>query len=145
MHVIEVMFVALLIGAVTSAISLLEVVTASVIDEWGISRRKAAVGTGTLIAIIGLWPAVNTDALGAYDALTGFVFLPAGALAMAVFVGWVMRNPIDELSSSTGPRMRPFLVAWLWVMRIIAPVLLVVVLYNSVPGVWSEIAALFGR
>jgi hypothetical protein len=37
-------FVALFIGAITSAVSLLEVVTSSVIDEWKISRRVAALG-----------------------------------------------------------------------------------------------------
>ncbi len=138
----SVFFVALLIGAVTSAISLLEVVTSSVIDELGWPRKKAAVTMGVIIAITGLWPALNLDALGAYDELTGKVMLPLGALGMALVVGWVMHKPIDELAIGSTPRLRPVFVAWLWMLRIGAPILLVLVLWQTVPEAFQTFASL---
>jgi neurotransmitter:Na+ symporter, NSS family len=139
----SVFFLALLIGAVTSAISLLEVVTSSIIDEFGWSRRKAAVGMGALIAGVGLWPAMSLDALGAYDGLTGNVMLPLGALAIALLVGWVMKNPIDELVIGSSERFRPLFKGWLWILRVVAPVLLALVLWSTVPGAFDALAALF--
>jgi neurotransmitter:Na+ symporter, NSS family len=139
----SVFFVALLIGAITSAISLLEVVTSSVIDEFGWSRKKAAVTMGVLIAIVGLWPALSLDALGAYDGLTGNVLLPLGALGIAVLVGWVMSNPIDELVIGSSERLRPFFKGWLWMLRVVAPLLLALVLWSTVPGAFEAVGALF--
>lgn len=139
----SIFFVALFIGAVTSAISLLEVVTSSVIDEFGWPRKKAAVAMGIIIAIVGLWPAMSLDALGAYDGLTGNVMLPLGALGIAILVGWVMSNPIDELVIGSSERLRPFFKGWLWTLRVVAPVLLVLVLWSTVPAAFEALAALF--
>jgi neurotransmitter:Na+ symporter, NSS family len=138
----SIFFIALLIGAVTSAISLLEVVTSSVIDELGWPRKKAAVTMGVIIALVGLWPALSLDALGAYDDLTGKVMLPFGALGMAIVVGWVMKNPIDELLVGSSDRLRPFFRAWLWTLRVVAPVLLAVVLWSTVPEAFQSFAGL---
>jgi neurotransmitter:Na+ symporter, NSS family len=138
----SVFFLALLIGAITSAISLLEVVTSSIIDEFGWTRKKAAVTMGALIALVGLWPAMSLDALGAYDGLTGNVLLPLGALGIALLVGWVMKNPIDELVVGSSERLRPFFKGWLWILRVVAPLLLALVLWSTVPGAFEAIAAL---
>jgi len=138
----SIFFLALLIGAVTSAISLLEVVTSSVIDELGWPRKKAAISMGVIIAIAGLWPAMSLDALGAYDELTGKVMLPLGALGMALVVGWVMHKPIDELAIGSTPRMRGFFTAWLWMLRVVAPVLLALVLWQTVPEAFQAFADL---
>lgn len=138
-----VFFIALFIAALTSAISLLEVVTASLIDEWRLPRKVAAVAAGSAIALIGFWPALDLAALDAMDAFSANVLLPAGALAMALFVGWLMRNPIAEVAANTSPGLRPFLTGWLWILRLLAPVLLAVVLYTSIPDVWAKITALF--
>lgn len=136
-------FLALLIGAITSAISLLEVVTSSVIDEFGWPRKKAAVTTGIVIAIFGLWPALDLDALGAYDELTGKVMLPLGALGIAIVVGWVMKNPIGELVIGSSERMRTFFTGWLWMLRVVAPILLGLVLWTTVPDAVQAIGGLF--
>lgn len=138
-----VFFVALLIGALTSAISLLEVVTSSVIDEFGWERKKAAVLMGTVIALFGIWPALDLNALDAYDAFTGNVMLPLGAMAIALLVGWVMKNPIDELVKGSSERMRGFYKGWLWMLRVVAPVLLVLVLWTTIPDAIARIAVLF--
>lgn len=137
-------FLALFIGAITSAISLLEVVTSSIIDEWKMPRKKAAVLAGSIITLIGLWPAADLNALGFLDSLTSAIFLPLGALTMAILVGWIVKNPLEEVTRSAGEGTRTLMVAWLWVLRVVAPVLLVFVLYSSVGQVWDAARSLFG-
>lgn len=140
----SVFFLALLIGALTSAISLLEVVTSSIIDEFGWTRKKAAIGMGVGIAVFGIWPALDLNALGAYDSFTGNVLLPLGALAMALLVGWVMKNPIDELVRGSTNRFRGLYTGWLWMLRIVAPLLLLVVLWSTVPQGLAAIRDILG-
>lgn len=137
-------FIALLIGAITSAISLLEVVTASLIDEWGVPRKVAAVGSGSIIAFLGFWPAMDTDILGLMDQIAGQVFLIIGALAMAIFVGWRLRSPLDEVVKGTSPSFRPWLKGWLWTLRIVVPPLLLLVLLHSLRATVAAVASAFG-
>jgi neurotransmitter:Na+ symporter, NSS family len=141
--VASVFFIALFIAAVTSAISLLEVVTASIIDEWRLPRKAAAIGAGILIAIVGLWPAVNLDALGAMDEVAANVFLPLGAFFMAILVGWQLKDPIGEVAKNVSPGVRPWLVAWVWLLRVVVPILLILVLYDKVPTAIQAVRALF--
>ena len=134
-------FLALFVGAITSAISLLEVVTSSIIDEWKVSRKSAAVGVGSVIAILGLLPAMNIDALGAMDAVASEVFLPLGGLGMAIFVGWRMKDPMDELLEGSTASLRPLLTVWIWLLRVFVPVMLLIVLWQTVPTGWAAVRA----
>jgi len=137
-------FVVLFLGAITSAISLLEVVVAAAMDEWGVSRKKASLVGGALIMLLGLWPAANLNALGALDAVTNFIFLPVGGLGMAILVGWLYKNPLEEVSQGVSERFQPFLKGWLWTLRIIVPILLVVVIYSGFGATVDAVKALFG-
>lgn len=137
-------FTVLFVGALTSAISLLEVVTASLIDEFGVARKKAAVGMGVIIALLGILPAESLGSLDAMDGLASGVFLPLGGLALAVLVGWVMKAPLDEVKRGIGPRLSRILPAWLWILRILVPAALAIVLWQTVPEAWQKLVSLFG-
>lgn len=136
-------FLALFVGALTSAISLLEVVTASAIDEFGMDRKAAAIGAGSIIAVLGIIPARSIDALGAMDAVASSVFLPLGGLALAVFVGWRLRDPLTEVLRGTSSGVRPWLTGWIWLLRVVAPLALIVVLSQTIPAAWDAVTALF--
>ncbi|MEE2703292.1 MAG: sodium-dependent transporter [Myxococcota bacterium] len=127
-------FGALAVAALTSAISLLEVVVASAIDQLAWSRRRAVWIAGTLAAAIGILPALDLGALEWMDKLAGNVLLIAGGLALAVFVGWVMRDPISELRP--GGESPPWLLAWRWLLRIPVPLVLAAVLYQALRGLF---------
>jgi len=135
-------FIALAVGAVTSAIALLEVVTASVIDEFGVSRRAAALGTATVIALLGILPATNLDLLGLVDKIAGELLLVAGVLVISVLAGWVLRpEMIDELSAGASPfwqRQIPRIVS---VLRWFVPPVIVVVLFFSLKETIAAIGA----
>jgi len=135
-------FGALFVGALTSSISLLEVVTSSAIDGLGWTRKKAALIAGVGIAVLGLPAAFSLDALSLVDQLAGNVFLVVGALSLSLFVGWTMDDPIGEVRKGAGD------VGWfpLWrqFLRWVVPVLLLLVLYKSLQDTWTMITGMMG-
>jgi len=132
-------FVALVVGALTSAISLLEVVVATGIDGLGWTRRKAAIVFGTAIAILGIPSAWSTDILGAVDEVANNIFLLGGGLALSIFVGWVMTDPEAEVGSSG----LVWLAIWRNLLRFAVPLFLGFVLYFAIPSTWETLVALF--
>jgi len=134
-------FVTLIVGALTSAISLLEVVVAAAIDGLGWPRRSAALAMGAAIAVLGLPSARSIGFLDAMDTLANNVFLIGGGLALAVFTGWVMRNPADEAREGSAGASWTFL--WVPLLRYVVPVVLIAILAVSVPGTWIKLVALF--
>ncbi|MDJ0867098.1 MAG: sodium-dependent transporter [Myxococcota bacterium] len=128
-------FAALVVGALTSAISLLEVVVATAIDSFGWSRPRAALVLGVATAALGIWPALDLDVLGRMDYVAGNLFLVGGGLALAVFVGWIMDDPIGEVE--TGAPGVPWFALWRLLLRAVAPLVLAVVLYYSLAGLVS--------
>ena len=137
-------FVALLFGAITSTVALLEVVVASTMDELKVRRPVAALGAGLLILLIGLWPATNINALGFLDAVASNVVLPLGGLIIAIAVAWKMPRVIEEVRAGASPGISRMLGGWLWVLRIAVPPLLVVVLYETIPAAIAAGRVLFG-
>ncbi len=94
-----VFFLLLLVAALTSGISLLEVVTAYFVDELNWSRRQAAVVFGTVIAIVGAFCAVNGAFFDLLDNLASNWMLPLGGMFIALFVGWIWgtKKAVDEI------------------------------------------------
>lgn len=145
-HIVGVLFfVALFIGAITSGVSLLEVVTSSVIDETSLSRRSAALITGGIIAIIGIGPAMSLDILGAFDAIASDVFLPLGGLALALLVGWgPPSRRIEMFAEGSSAFVRSIIGGWVWTVRIIVPPFLLIVLSQNIPVAIRAVAAIGG-
>lgn len=124
-------FLLILIAAVTSAISLLEVVSAYFIDEIGWSRAKAAWVMGFIIFAMGVPSAISLggglkvagkDFLDAADFLASNILLPLGGLFIALFVGWIWTDGAKKEITNEGSLTFGLLTPWLWVCRIIAPV-----------------------
>jgi len=136
-------FVALIVGAVTSAVSLLEVVTASVIDEFNLPRKPASIAGGVLIALMGLLPASSLSFLAVIDRLAE-AMLSLGAFLMAIFVGWVAVGAADEMRKGASERSRR-MVPWILkaVRYVLPPVILFVTAYAFV-AVWRTYLAEFG-
>ncbi|HON59933.1 MAG TPA: sodium-dependent transporter [Smithella sp.] len=130
-------FVLLAIAALTSAISLLEVVTAWLIDEKGWPRKKAAVWMGIIIFIVGIppalgysvlsgfsFPGLGTDILDTYDWFANSVFLPIGGILAAIFTGyfWGPAKAIEE--ANRGKRGLAIGRWWALLIRYVVPLLI---------------------
>jgi NSS family neurotransmitter:Na+ symporter len=136
-----VFFIALVMGALTSAISLLEVVVASVIDGLGWTRRRAACLSALAIAVLGVPSALRLDVLGLMDQLGANVFLLLGGLLLSLMVGWGRRDPTPDVSiGAEGVR---WFFLWRGLLRFVVPAVLAVVLVFALGDTWKAIADLF--
>jgi len=134
-------FAALVVGALTSAISLLEVVVSSAIDGLGWSRRRAALVSGVAITALGGPSAASTDVLGVVDQIANNLFLLGGGLALSIFVGWVMRDPVAEVQKGAEGVRWFFL--WRTLLRFAVPAFLAFVLWHALPETFVALAGLF--
>jgi NSS family neurotransmitter:Na+ symporter len=135
-------FVALAVGALTSAISLLEVVVSAGMDGLGWERSRSALVMGAAATAVGAASALSTDVLGVMDGVANNFLLVAGGLGLALFVGWVMKEPIEE--ASIGSAWSPvWLAIWLNLLRFAVPIVLIWVLWHSVPETLQSVADLF--
>jgi len=122
-------FLLLFIAALTSAISLLEVVAAYVIDK-GWTRSKAAWVMGFLIFALGVPSAMSLagapkiagkDFLDAMDFLSSNVLLPLGGVFIALFVGWFWTADARKEVTNEGTHPFGIMELWIWVCRVVAP------------------------
>jgi len=135
-------FVALAVGALTSAISLLEVVVSAGMDGFGWARSRSGLVMGAAATVLGSLSALSIDVLGVMDEVANNLLLVTGGLGLALFVGWAMRAPIEEASEGAGGSRR-WLGIWLSLLRFVVPIVLLWVLWNSVPATLRSVAGLF--
>ena len=74
-------FLALAVGALTSAISLLEVVVSAAMDGLGWQRPQAAIIMGSAITVMGAGAAASIDILSVMDEVANNLFLVGVASA----------------------------------------------------------------
>ena len=136
-------FLTILAAALTSAISMLEVGVAYLVDEKGMERRKA-----TLLLALGTWllgvlcslsfgPLAGVKLLGLrffdfLDSLCSVWLLPLGGLLFTLFVGWWMSKADvrDELTNGGTCNVRLFGLVY-FLMRYLAPVGILVVFLSN--------------
>lgn len=144
--VLGILFFGLLVfAAMTSSISLLEVVASYFIDERGWPRMRAAWTLGGVIYLLSLpsafaydpsfvmsgWSAsYGLDFFDSMDYLASNWMLPLGGLLIALYVGWVMPARIRDAELADVPRT--LLSGWIILVRFIAPALVVIVLLQKV-------------
>jgi NSS family neurotransmitter:Na+ symporter len=134
-------FVMLLFAALTSAISLLEVVVAAMMDGLRMRRRTAAIAAGVGIAALGLPAAFNTTFLGNMDALIGQFLLMVGGLFTALLVGYRLL-PQADAELAKGLHSVPLRRTWARLVRYVAPVILIIVLAFLAGPTWDAVVGL---
>ena len=137
-------FVLLAVAALTSTISVLEVVVAYFSEELNISRKKATLIASLSISVLGVFAAASW---GWFDSLTiggnnifgilnftsANVLLPVGGFFIVLFIGWFMgrKKVRDEISNQGSVKAR-LLGVFLFLVRFIAPVAIALVFLNGV-------------
>ncbi len=124
-------FVLVLFAALTSAISLLEVVVAFAVDEYDLPRAPASWGAGFVIFLLGVPSATVSGFLDHVDGLASNWMLPVGGLLIALFAGWALSD--DEARAGylgDAPGGRGFS-AWRLCVRFIAPVAVGIILLQN--------------
>ena len=132
-RLIGVVFFAMVgIAALSSAISILEVVVSYLIDEFDVARLPASVGVGLAIFLLGLPVTVDLVFLDLLDGFADGVLLVLGALLLSIFVGWVIPDIARaELERGIGD-IGGLGDAWIWLVRVPVIIVVVVALYLGV-------------
>ena len=137
-QLVAVLFFALaLIAAITSAVSLLEVPVACLIDRLGWSRSRAVWVSAALIFVAGLPAATSMEVLGWMDSVFGGLLLILGGLLLALLLGWVLPARFqEELSHSGSPiwLQRFLLVMLRWISPPVIAVGLVISVVDLIPS-----------
>jgi NSS family neurotransmitter:Na+ symporter len=133
-----VFFGVVLVAALSSAISLLEVATSYVVDTYGGRRPVVAAGFGTGLFLLGTLSAWQTAWLGWFDTLAYKVLLPTSVLLAVLFVGWVYGpQAVDELQKGTDGGTR-LATAWLWSLRTVVLLGVLVTLYLGLVSIYPS-------
>jgi NSS family neurotransmitter:Na+ symporter len=133
-------FLALALAAFSSAISLLEVPTSYLVDEWGVSRWRASILLAEFIALVGLLSSMDQDFLTFMDLLAVNVLILGGLFGLSVYGGWFMPDLEEEVNrGAEGFEFGGFAKTML---RYVTPVILFGLLIVSLQDFVSQLAAL---
>jgi NSS family neurotransmitter:Na+ symporter len=138
-------------AALTSTISILEVVVSYLVDVRGWARRRAAPVVGLAVFALGIpcalslgassglssWSPLGDVSAGVFDTFDYTVsnwLLPVGGLLTAIFAGWLLSSRLerDELEEGHG-RFKLFGV-WKFALRFIGPVAILWILWAVIQG-----------
>ena len=139
-------FAMVLFAALTSEVSVMEAVVSSIMDKFGISRKKAALMEIGLILVVGtavclgynkwyfditLPNGANAQLLDIMDYISNNCLMPLVAIGTCLLVGWILKpKMVVEEVEKNGCRFRRKHL-YVVMIRYIAPVLLVVLLLKS--------------
>jgi neurotransmitter:Na+ symporter, NSS family len=137
-------FVLVAFAALTSAISLLEVVVSFFIDELSWGRKKADYILGAVIFLCGIPSALSFNRWSGFtlmggknifdllDGLATNIILPLGGLGIAVFAGWVLTHGEKETEIKHIENAFHFYDIWHVLIKYVTPVaLFIVLLYTT--------------
>ena len=133
----------LVVAALTSTISMHEVVTAYVSEEFNTSRRKAATIVTAACSTIGIVCALSFGPFNdikifgmtifdLFDYVSSNIFLPVGGMFISIFTGWYLDKKLvrDEITNHGSLRV-PYLRFVIFILRYFAPVAITIILLNQ--------------
>ena len=134
----------LVVAALTSTISMHEVVTAYVSEEFNMQRRKAATIVTAACSTIGVVCALSFGSFSdvklfgmsifdLFDYVSSNIFLPVGGMFISIFTGWYLDKKLvrDEITNYGSLRV-PYLRIVILILRYFAPVAIAIILLNQV-------------
>ena len=135
----------LAIAALTSTISLMEVVASYFIDERGWKREKAVWVIGAICFVLAIPSALGNGAVGFFndfafgldfmsvqDKMWGTYSLSFGAFLICVFVGWKWGVPAAVQSLEGGGHTLPAAGIWGFLVRYVCPIAVVIAFLYAV-------------
>ena len=138
-------FMSLLLAAVTSAISMLEVIVRYFIEEWKLSRNAAVIVSMVLIILLGCVCSLSQGTLSGitilgnnifdfFDVISSDVLITVGSLIMVLFAGWRVKRTdfLDELTGHGTSRTPRWIFTYVWFMvRWVAPIVIIVIMLSN--------------
>jgi SNF family Na+-dependent transporter len=131
--------------ALTSAIALIEVVSANFMDLLGWSRHRAVLIVGAACLICGIPSALSNTGLlfGNWEVMYGKTFfatlndlvsfwmIPIGGVMIALYTGWVLDRALVREEFERGTWLKWLWRPWLFFMRWIIPVAISIIVFQK--------------
>lgn len=141
-------FVSLFLAAITSSISVLEIIVAFFVEELKIKRVKAVIISLSGITVLALLCCLSQGVLSdfklfgltvfdLFDKLSSDYLMTTGGLLIVIFVGWRMKRSdvMDELTSGNTLKIkRWFLNITYFTIKFVAPLVILIVMFNAIFG-----------
>ena len=133
-------FLMVVFAAITSSVSLLEVVVSYFIDQLNWSREKANYTLGAVVFMAGVPSALSSNILknitmfngknifDTLDFIASNFIMPIGGLLTAVFVGWILTRSEKEPEIKVGEGAFHSYGIWNILVKYVVPIALVIVL-----------------
>lgn len=121
-------FILLAVAALTSTISVLEVIVTYFVEELRLTRKNATISAVASVSFLGVLSVLFTGVFGFLNFTTANILLPLGGLFIVVFVGWFLSRTIvrDELTNS-GSLKAKYIPVYLFLVKFIAPIAIAIV------------------
>jgi len=149
-------FVLLFIAALTSSVSLLEVVVAYLIDQHKMARKKAVYITSAIMAVMCMLSSLSMGVMSGFkifgvgffdffDILTDKIFLAVGGGLLAICVGFFMKKEDlkDELTNG-GTVPFPAFELWYNLTKYVVPVIIAVIAISGILAIEQKSLMIFG-
>ena len=138
-------FFVLFIAAITSAISLIEVLVAYLKEEFGFSRLAAVavsffgVGTVAVLCSLSQGDMVRIELFGKnlfdlLDYTSSNILMPVGGLCAVIFAGWVLKKPeiSDELTSGGTVKLKKTAIEVIFfLIRYVSPIAVIAIMLGA--------------
>ena len=141
-----VFFLLLGIAALTSTISLQEIIVAFNVEELHWSRRKSSIISMISIFVIGIfctlsfgpikhWTLFDRTIFDLFDLVTASYLMPIGALATTIFLGWFYpKVEVKDEITNGGALKGKLFELYYFILRFVAPIALIVILVSGIIG-----------
>lgn len=129
-------FLLLAIAALTSTISLMEVVTIYIQEEHKVSRKKGLFFVLIGVLLLGTLSALSPQSFNILDMASAKIMLPVGGLFISLFAGWYLDKKIVQVQLTSDGKIKfgiSFLKTYSFILKFLAPVaILLIFLYGLI-------------
>ncbi|WP_313380831.1 sodium-dependent transporter [Proteiniphilum saccharofermentans] len=117
-------FCLLALAALTSTISLMEVVTVYIHEEYHISRRKSTLLVTAGVIILGIFASFSSSFFNFLDVASAKFMLPIGGFFISLFVGWYLNRRLVYAQLTNERTLKfgiGFLRTYIFLLRYVVP------------------------
>lgn len=136
-------YLLLIVAALTSTISMHEVVTSYMSEEFNLSRKKAATTETVCSIVLGILCSLSFGVLNdvrlfgmtifdLFDWTASNLCLPVGGMFISLFAGWYLDKQLFREELTNGGSVRaPYFKLLIFVLRFVAPVIVFTLILNQ--------------
>lgn len=137
-------YLLLVMAALTSSISMLEMAVAFFNEHFKLNRVKSVIIVSTICLVLGsfcslsfgAWKDVTIFGLGFFDLFDFIVaklMMPIGGLLICIFLGWVVdKNILKNEISNNGALRAPYYPIYRFIIRYLAPICIILIFINEI-------------